>query len=57
MIGVVENIIGVACRYRFGLEPKPKLVSPPLTLCSLPLIKTEQIMILRQAVLCATHVH
>ena len=57
MIGVVENIIGAACRYRFGIELNPKLVSPPLTLCSLPLIKTDQIMILRQAVLCAAHVH
>jgi hypothetical protein len=57
MIGVVENIIGAACRYRFGLELNPKPVSPPLSLCSLPLIKTGQIMILRQAVLCATHVH
>jgi hypothetical protein len=57
MIGVVENIIGAASRYRFGLELNPKPVSPPLSLCSLPLIKTGQIMILRQAVLCATHVH
>ena len=57
MIGVVENIIGAACQYRFGLELNPKPVSPPLTLCSLPLIKTDQIMILRQGVLCATHVH
>jgi hypothetical protein len=57
MIGVVENIIGAACQYRFGLELNPKPVSPPLTLYSLPLIKTDQIMILRQGVLCATHVH
>ena len=57
MIGVVENIIGAACRYRFGLELNPKPVSPPLSLCSLSLIKTGQIMILRQAVLCAKHVH
>ena len=57
MIGVVGNIIGAACRYRFGLELNPKPVSPPLSLCSLPLIKTGQIMILRQAVLCATHVY
>ena len=47
MIGVVENIIGAAFRCRFGLELNPKPVSPPLTLCSLPLIKTGQSMILR----------